>query len=258
MIDLESIQKFLENPLVGNVLTVGQTLWGLLGSILAGLAWLYKNVLKSMYARLAGWARGLPSKIYARLGLVTQTKHLQTETRLQAELVKQGERIAALDKELQSLKAAQKKSGATPASLPPVASPPPAPRWKGPKTVERLWVKFDLVDPIGDYLGKFNPPDVSDNVIKSFLHGPFCRNCNHSLTDKQVIGLVLADVVLDVCPACTYAWRKKTEELADTFRRRVYNVLDAEFRTTGKVAEIDGDPNHPLRSIFDIMPKKPW
>ncbi|MGH9877360.1 MAG: hypothetical protein ACRD5H_06960 [Nitrososphaerales archaeon] len=226
--------------------------------MLAGLAWFNKKVLQEVWAHFVGWIRGLPVKIYARLGLVTRAEHLQMETRFQVKLHEQVERTAALEKEIQGLKDAQKKSGAAPAPLPPVAAPLPVLGWKGPKTVERFWVKFDLVDPIGQYLGKFNPPDVPDNVIKSFLQGPFCRNCNHSLSDKQLVGLAMADVVLDKCPACGYAWRKSTGELVFLFIRRVYNILDAEFRSTGKVAETDSKDDPLFLSIFDSMPKKPW
>lgn len=254
--DWESIQKFLETPWLGNVLTMGQILWGLLGGLLAGLAWFYKNVLKAMYARLAGWARGLPTKIYARLGLVTQAEHLQTETRLQAELLKRDDRIAGLEKEIQSLKAAQQKSTSASALPPPVAAPPPAGGWTGPKTIERFGVKFDLVDPIGNYLGKFNPPAVPDNVIKTFLHGPFCRNCNYSLTEGEVVGLIMQDVVVVKCPMCTHTWRKD-KVLASDLLRRVYNALDGEFRSNKKIAETDVKEGT-LLEFFLPLPKKPW
>jgi hypothetical protein len=251
--DWESIKQFLETPWLGNLLTVGQILWGLLGSVvLGGLAWFYKNVLKAMGARLAGWVRGLPKKIYAQLGLVTRADNLKDEVRFQDELVKRDERIAAFEKELQGLNAVRQKPIAAPAA--PV--PPPITGWTGPNTIERFEVKFTLVDPIGNYLGKFNPPAVPDNMIKAFLHGPFCRNCNYSLIKSELMNGIMQDVVAEKCPMCTLMWRK-SELLASDLLRQVYNVLDAEFRSNKSIAETDVKDGT-LRSFFDPLPSKPW
>ncbi len=247
--DWEHIKQFLETPWLGNVLTLGQVLWGVVVAALTVLAWFYKKVLKGLYARLAIWVRGLPVKIYTWLGVVTQAERVQDRAHFQSELLSRDDRITILEKEIESLKASLKTPIATPA-------PPPVTGWTGPKTIQRFGVKFNLVDPIGTYLGKFNPPVVPDDVIKASIHGPFCRNCNYALTQSCVVGSILQDIVIDNCPACTLHWRMDIGQLASDLLRRVYNVLDAEFRSNGKIAETDVKPGS--FGSFMPLPKKPW
>ncbi len=254
MTDWERIKEFLETPWLGNLLTIGQVLWALVVTAIGAVAGFRKrNVLKKMYEGFKEWMHGLPKKIYARLGLVTVIELSRTHLQLRQLLLREEQRLEALEKELQGLKAAQKKPSAAPASLPPVAPPL---GWTGPRTIERFGVKFDLVDPIDKYLGKFNPPDVPDNVIKTLIHGPFCRNCNYSLAKKEFTGGMMQDLAMGKCQACYLVWR--SEKLpAHELLRRVYNALDAEFRSNKKIAESDVKEDI-LRSIIDPPPKKPW
>lgn len=245
--DWDHIKQFLETPWLGNLLTVGQILWGVLGSAVLGLAWFYKKILKTVFARITVWVRGLPVKMYARLGLVTQAERLHDQARFQAELIMRDDHIAGLEKQIEDLKDAQAS---------PVVTRSPSTGWTGLRTIQRFGVKFDLVDPIGTYLGKFNPPAVPDSVIKAFLHGPFCRNCNYPLTASVFTGAIYEDIAIDKCPTCTLAWRSDTNEHAARLLRRVYNVLDAEFRSNGNIAETDVKPGS--FGSFMPLPKKPW
>lgn len=239
------LKDILEKPWVGTLLTLGQILWGVLIVALGGVAWLYKNVLKTISARIVVWLRGLPVKIYAELGLVTQVERAHDQAAVQAELQRRDNHAAMLEKEIGALKAARSAPVTTPVN-----------NWAGPKTVERFGVKFDLVDPIGTYLGKFDPPAVPWDVIHAFLHGPFCRNCNHTLTEKVWVNTVYIDYVNDQCAACSFAWRKSRNprQMVSDLKRRAYEVLDAEFRSNGKVAATDRKPGF---GDF-LVPPKPW
>ena len=248
--DWQHIKQFLETPWLGNLLTVGQILWGVLGSVVLGtLAWFYKRVLQAMYSRLAIWVRGLPVKIYARLGVVTQAERLQDRAHFQSELFSRDDRIARLEKEIEALKATHSATVVTPAPTPVIG-------WTGPKTIQRFGVKFGLVDPIGIYLGKYDPSAVPNDVIKAFLHGPFCRNCNYALTDRRWTGSLYEDVVIDECSSCSLAWQKTANQSALNLKRHVYKILDAEFRSNGKIAETDVPPGS--FGSFMPLPKKPW
>lgn len=251
--DWENIRQFLETPWLGNLLTFGQILWGVLGGVvLGGLAWFKQNVLKTMGVRFCVWVRGLPAKIFSMIGLVTKIDVSRVEAVFQSELIKREVRIAALERELRDVKALQLKSIAAPATT----SPLPVTGWSGPSTIERFEGKFTLVDPIGNYLGKFNPPAVPDEMIKAFLHGPFCRNCNYSLTISDLVSGIMQDVVVEKCPVCGLVWRKQ-RLLASDLLRQIYQALDAEFRSNKSIAETDVKDGT-LRSLFDPLPKKPW
>lgn len=114
--------------------------------------------------------------------------------------------------------------------------------WAGPKTIERLGVRFDLVDSIVSYLGKTDPIHVDNLVIDNLLQGPFCRKCRHTLSywNKRMSSYV----VQESCPSCELPWQQPTgcNIYSLKWKEQIYRSLDAEFRRTGKLASSDKQP----------------
>ncbi|RMH32721.1 MAG: hypothetical protein D6690_13245 [Nitrospirae bacterium] len=124
------------------------------------------------------------------------------------------------------------------AALPPT-SPPlnPLSLSLRPTTVLRRGVRVAVTDFIWLELGVNDPVRLTDQQLDRCLQGPFCRQCLRSLvfTDEK-----RGRQVRTRCQYCFLTWRydhpAEPIPLA-RFKRMIYEMLDAEFRQTGALAE---------------------
>ena len=115
-------------------------------------------------------------------------------------------------------------------------SEPQAGEYIVPRTVLRFGVRVTLTDFIWKGLGIVQAWDLTDSHIDKMVRGPFCRNCLHSLVDANW-GHLERRVRLQ-CRHCALSWRTATESTMVTlpqFKRELYELLDTEYRNTGRI-----------------------
>ena len=109
-----------------------------------------------------------------------------------------------------------------------------------PRTVLRFGVRVTLTDYIWKDLGIVPSWDLTDSQIDKVVRGPFCRNCLHSLVDSNVGQGERR--VRPRCRHCSLSWREASGSSSRTlpqFKREVYELLDTEYRNTGRIGASD-------------------
>lgn len=107
-----------------------------------------------------------------------------------------------------------------------------------PTKLERMGVRVDIEPSITKYLGRTDPIHMDSNRVNAVIQGPFCMKCSYTLIEWN--GGLGEYVVEDRCPKCKFQWWKATKVLyRDKFKKEIYQHLDAEFRTTGRIAPTD-------------------
>lgn len=109
-----------------------------------------------------------------------------------------------------------------------------------PRSLLRIGVRITLTDLLWKELGIVHPQDLTDHQLDKVFQGPFCRNCLRSLVAMDFDEGEKS--VRYQCRHCSLTWR--VDQISPTiplrrFKRELYELLDAEYRKTGKIGTRD-------------------
>lgn len=217
----------------------GRILAALLATFLLYLIRKFRALLRKRGKLVTGWFaqyfKSAMVKLCALAGIVREEDIESLRRRLEevsAAGVRTHDELAELLGEVQGLRAQSLQDVGNEKS-----------KWTQPSVIERMGLRFSLTDSIATYLGVHDPIRVPFHVMDTFVHGPFCVKCDHTLViERHGDGFATEPrrLIVNPCPHCNHRWSKNHIEvpLGDA-KREIYQALDAEFRRTKGIRPSD-------------------
>lgn len=115
-----------------------------------------------------------------------------------------------------------------------------------PRIIDRLGIKIGLHDDISNYLGHIDESKLDEDTLDRLIHGPFCPKCLRSLAFWDGSSGT-HNWMRRRCEneRCDWSWPGSHWPTAGNriplfaIKHELYKSLSAEFRRTGKLADID-------------------